>query len=301
MNSWGVGVRVAGTLTATAALGLAAGMAEAQAFLLRRYTVPILPAGAEPLRLLHLSDLHLLACQRRKQRFVSSLADLEPDLVVSTGDNFGQRRALQSLLDAYAPLLRFPGLFVVSSNDFLAPVLVNPLGYLTGPTTQRLQGVHLPWRELADAFTSAGWHNLVDAHATLRIKGLTIDARGTGDAHIDADRYQQVAGPVPADVQLSLGVTHAPYRRVLDAMTDDRVGLILAGHTHGGQVCLPGHGALTTNCDLPTSLAKGLHRYEHQGKQSWLHVSAGLGTSPFAPYRLFCRPEASLLTLVAAQ
>lgn len=290
---------LAGGLAATAALGLAAGMAEAQAFLLRRYTVPILPANARPLRVLHLSDLHLLARQDRKKRFVNSLADLQPDLVVSTGDNFGERRALEPLLAAYAPLLKYPGVFVVSSNDFLTPVLVNPLGYLMRPTKQRVRGQDLPWQELVEAFTAAGWHNLVNARATVQVNGLTIDCRGTGDAHIGADDYRAVAGPAPQDAQLRLGVTHAPYRRVLDAMTDDRVDLILAGHTHGGQVCLPFHGALTTNCDLPPALAKGLHRFEHRGNQSWLHVSAGLGTSPFAPYRLFCRPEASLLTLVA--
>ena len=71
--------------------------------------------------------------------------------------------------------------------------------------------------------------------------------------------------------------------------------LLLAGHTHGGQLCLPFKGALVTNCDLDTGRAKGLHR--HHG--SWLHVSAGLGTSPYAPVRFFCRPEATLLTLTA--
>ncbi len=92
---------------------------------------------------------------------------------------------------------------------------------------------------------------------------------------------------------------------MLDQFAADGYDLILAGHTHGGQVCLPGGRALVTNCDLE-------HRSGPRGSpgtrrrrppappgSSWLHVSAGVGTSPFAPVRLFCRPEATLLTLVA--
>ena len=87
--------------------------------------------------------------------------------------------------------------------------------------------------------------------------------------------------------------THAPYLRVLDQFAEDGYETILAGHTHGGQLCLPFKGALVTNCDLDTARAKGLHRHG----DSWLHVSAGLGTSPYAPVRFCCRPEATLLTL----
>ena len=108
-----------------------------------------------------------------------------------------------------------------------------------------------------------------------------------------------MVGPPSDGVDLSLGVTHAPYRRILDAMTADGVELILAGHTHGGQVCVPGHGALTTNCDLPTDRVKGLSEHRLEGHHAWLHVSAGIGTSPFAPYRFACPPEVTVLTLVA--
>ena len=75
--------------------------------------------------------------------------------------------------------------------------------------------------------------------------------------------------------------------------------LILAGHTHGGQVCVPGYGALVTNCDIDTRRVKGVSQHTADGHTAAMHVSAGLGMSPFAPYRFACRPEASLLTLVA--
>ena len=69
---------------------------------------------------------------------------------------------------------------------------------------------------------------------------------------------------------------------------------MLAGHTHGGQLRIPGYGALVTNCDLDAARVKGLSRYGN----AYLHVSAGLGPSPYARIRVACRPEATLLTLV---
>jgi predicted MPP superfamily phosphohydrolase len=105
-----------------------------------------------------------------------------------------------------------------------------------------------------------------------------------------------VAGPASTTADLTVAVTHTPEPSVLDAMAADGFALLLAGHTHGGQVCVPGFGALVTNCGLPRRMAKGLHRWP--ASSSWLHVSAGLGTHPTAPVRFACPPEASLLTLV---
>ena len=95
---------------------------------------------------------------------------------------------------------------------------------------------------------------------------------------------------------LRLGVTHAPYTRVVSALTSAGSDLILAGHTHGGQIGIPGVGAIITNCDISRPYAKGLKRWEApDGAEAWLHVSAGLGTSPYAKVRIATRPEASLL------
>jgi predicted MPP superfamily phosphohydrolase len=96
-----------------------------------------------------------------------------------------------------------------------------------------------------------------------------------------------------------IGITHAPYMRVIESMTANGAQLIFAGHTHGGQVRLPIIGALTTNCDLPNKFARGTSAWQFEGKQSILNVCAGLGHSIFAPVRFFCRPEVRLLTLVA--
>lgn len=69
--------------------------------------------------------------------------------------------------------------------------------------------------------------------------------------------------------------------------------------THGGQVCIPGYGALVSNCDLPTWRARGLTDWDYNGNTVPLNVSAGIGTSRFAPIRFACPPEAVLVTLAA--
>ena len=74
---------------------------ERDAFVLRRVTVPVLKAGQAPLRVLHLSDLHLTNDRTRLVRWVDGLAALRPDLVVNTGDNIGSAKAIGSLLKAY--------------------------------------------------------------------------------------------------------------------------------------------------------------------------------------------------------
>jgi len=130
---------------------------------------------------------------------------------------------------------------------------------------------------------------------------VTIAAAGVDDPHIDRDRYDTIAGPANAAANLRLGVVHAPYTRVLDRFAADGYQLVMAGHTHGGQLCLPFRGALVTNCDLDTRRAKGLSQHSADGRTAWLHVSAGVGTSPYAPIRFACPPEATLLTLTSSK
>jgi len=299
-------------LTALGAGGLAyASLIERNAFTLRRFSVPVLPPGAPSLRVLHLSDIHMVPRQKRKIEWIRSLADLEPDLVINTGDNFGDLEAVPAVLRALEPLLAVPGVFVLGSNDYFAPSLKNPARYLTKAHDRMSESIPLPTADLVEAFVSAGWVDLSNARTTLTIGGQTLELVGVDDPHLKYDRYAAVAGPSDPSAALTVGVTHAPYTRVLDPMTADGAGLVIAGHTHGGQLCLPMYGTLVTNCDLDRRRAKGVSRWwpgagstpssEAPADAAWLHVSAGLGTSPYAPVRFACRPEATLLTLIAKE
>ena len=284
---------------ASAALALAYATAyEVRAFRLRRVEVPVLAPGSRPLRVLHLSDLHLTPDQARKREWLRALAGLEPDLVIDTGDNLAHQEAVPTVLDALGPLLERPGAFVMGSNDYYAPTLKNPLRYLLPDDGARPTTRELPVEDLREGLLAAGWVDLDNARGRLKVDHREIELVGTDDAHIHRDRYVEVAGAPDPAADLGIAVTHAPYRRVLDPMTADGWPLIIAGHTHGGQVCVPGFGALVTNCDLPRRAAKGLSSHRAGGNDALLHVSAGVGTSPYAPIRFACPPEASLLTLV---
>jgi predicted MPP superfamily phosphohydrolase len=143
----------------------------------------------------------------------------------------------------------------------------------------------------------------------VEIKGTRIEFMGTRDAHRGWDRLGELPGAVeemrenvewssdePRQV-LTIGVTHAPYRRVLDAFVSQGADLIFAGHTHGGQVRIPGRPALVANCDIPHAQAQGLSVWRAGARSAFLEVSAGLGTSIYAPVRFACPPEAIVMTL----
>ena len=291
---------------AAAGLGLTAYAAfEARAYTLRRVSVPLLPPGHRDLRVLHLSDVHMTPGQTRKQEWVRGLAELRPDLVVNTGDNLAHRFSVPFVRESLGSLLGVPGVFVFGSNDYFAPTLRNPLRYLLPDDGRRnVNAPELPWRELREQFTAGGWLDLTNTRGTLEVGDTSIAFAGVDDPHLSYDRLDEVAGPADPAADLRLAVAHAPYLRVLDQFAADGYDAIIAGHTHGGQVCLPFVGALTTNCDLEPARAKGLHRHPAESRpgdpgSAWLHVSAGLGTSPYARIRVACRPEATLMTLTA--
>lgn len=281
-----------------AGIGYAA-LIERNWFAVRRYEVPVLARGAVPVRVLHISDAHLTPRRGRLISWIRSLDCLDPDLVVNTGDCIAHPQAVPAFLDALGPLLDRPGAFVLGSNDLFAPKPRNPARYLwrTSSGDHRENTPNLPWEKLRDGMTEAGWIDLNNRRGRLRVSGLDLALAGVHDSHVRRDRYDRVAGPADPAADLRVGVMHSPEPRLLDRFVADGYELLLAGHTHGGQLCLPGVGTLVTNCGIDRDRARGLHRHPADG-QAWLHVSAGLGTSPWAPARFACRPEATLLTLV---
>ena len=281
---------------ATGVGSLTYGLVEAQAFKVRELDLALLPAGSESIRVLHISDLHITPAQTRKINWVKSLAKLEPDFVVGTGDFLAHQLAVPAVIEAMNELLEIPGAFVLGSNDYFAPKIKNPLMYFSKDREIETTGIALPTSDLVDELADAGWLDLNNKQSITEINGVKFHFRGTDDPHIKRDDYAAVAGSFDA-AAFAFGVTHAPYRRVLQSFAADKADLVLAGHTHGGQICIPFYGALVTNCDLPLGQAKGYSTFGESRMP--MHVSAGVGTSPFAQVRIACRPEATLITLSA--
>ncbi|MBU1802442.1 MAG: metallophosphoesterase, partial [Actinobacteria bacterium] len=190
---------LAASASAATIAGLAAtgyGLSEARRYTLRRVEVPLLPAGARPLRVLHLSDLHVTPGQSRKLDWIRGLAGLQPDLVVDTGDNLSHRKAVPAVCGALGPLLDVPGVFVHGSNDYFEPTMRNPLRYLLPDDGTRHTDVpQLPWRDLSATFTEHGWLDLTNTRGRLHVGGLDLAFVGVDDPHLEYDDLGAVAGP----------------------------------------------------------------------------------------------------------
>jgi predicted MPP superfamily phosphohydrolase len=267
------------------------------AYKVRKSSLPLLPKGCADIRILHFSDLHLTPKRKWLEQDIKSWIELKPDLIISTGDFIAHNDGIKPLISALGALLDTPGLFVFGSNDYFAPRFKNPFSYLLPDKGERKLGNKLNSTLLSKQLSKGAWQDLNHKKVKIKVRGVVIEARGTDDAHLELDNYLLVAGKKSKSCDISLGITHAPYERVLTAMAEDKLDLILAGHTHGGQLRLPWFGgskALTTNCDLENWRASGLSKVI---AQPWLNVSAGMGYGPFAPIRLFCPPEVSLVTL----
>jgi predicted MPP superfamily phosphohydrolase len=309
--------------TAATALGAAAAvgagafawgsMVERTRFTVRHEVLPILEPGARTLTVLHLADLHMAPWQRAKQEWVRSLSDLEPDLVVNTGDNLGHDDAYDALEYTLAPFASVPGVYVNGSNDYFGPSFKNPMRYFSGPSSHPKAAVDLDIDRLESHFTNElGWLSLNNTARAMTIRGSRLEFFGVNDAHRGWDKLGSLPGAIedmrenvewppgrPGQESISIGVTHAPYQRVLNSFVTNGANLIMAGHTHGGQVRLPGLPALVTNCDIPRDQAQGLSVWHHARRAAYLNVSAGIGTSIYAPVRFACRPEAVVVTLTA--
>jgi len=269
-------------------------------FTVIRAEAAVLPKGSANIRVLHISDIHMAPWQKRKQRFIAELIAEKPNLIVNTGDNLGHKNVVGETLNALKPLLSVPGVFVNGSNDYFAPRFKSPITYLFKPSTPH-QEQPLDTKTLTSTFESHSWLNLNNSSNSLEINGLKLALLGVDDAHLeldDLDSLDQTAA-LRERADVTIGVTHAPYRRVIEAMAENGVDILFAGHTHGGQVRFPFVGALTTNSDLPNKNAKGMSAWSFGERVMLLNVSAGLGNSIFAPIRFFNRPEVRLVTLVA--
>jgi predicted MPP superfamily phosphohydrolase len=301
-----------GAVAAAGAAALAWGaLVERNRFTIRYENIPVLDPGARPITVLHLSDLHMAPWQTRKQEWVRSLALVEPDLIVNTGDNLGHVDGIEGIERALAPFAGVPGVYVNGSNDYYGPSAKNPLRYFSSPSQRSPKATMLDTPGLESYFQQTlGWLSLNNAARAIELRGSRLEFFGTNDAHRAWDRLDRLPGVIEemrenvgwqedrtGPETVAIGVTHAPYRRVLDAFVTYGADAIFAGHTHGGQVRIPGLPALVTNCDIPREQAHGLSVWHHARRAAFLNVSAGIGTSIYAPVRFACPPEAVVVTL----
>ena len=251
------------TAVATGALAYSAGF-EVRSFRLRRVTVPVLAPGERPMVVLQISDLHMTPGQRRKQAWVRDLARLKPDLVIDTGDNLAHVDAVPAVLSALEPLLDRPGAFVFGSNDFTSPKFKNPARYLLPDDGGRTHGNPLPWRDLRDGLDQSRMgrpHECPDDRS--KWTGEQSSLSGWTTRTSGGTEYDDVAGPASSSADVTIGVTALAVPPDPRPDVSRRNPPDLAGHTHGGQLRIPGYGALVSNCDLDPKLARGLSQHSH--------------------------------------
>jgi predicted MPP superfamily phosphohydrolase len=253
------------------------------------YRLPVLPQGtASAFTLLHLSDLHFVSADRGKARLLASLPDA--DVTVVTGDMLGEPEAVESVVRALEPVRgRSASYFVLGSNDYFAPRRLSYLAYFRKRRRRRRRAAPGGARELVPLLEADGWVHLCNRREITEAKGLSLEIVGLDDPHIERHDLRVAVRKEPH--AFGLAVVHSPDPAPeLAALGYD---LAVCGHTHGGQVRMPLIGALVTNSSFPNRLCMGLSRFG----RTLLHVSPGLGTSKFAPFRFLCRPEATVLVL----
>jgi len=263
---------------------------ERRAYRLVRRDLAILPADSpQTLRVLHLSDLHFVRRDDRKARFLASLP--EADVTVVTGDFLAEPEAVETAVEAIrANRGRLASWFVLGSNDYYAPRLLNPFRYLVPGTNRRPRRARRGRpRDLVAHLEADGWRDLTNVRDRVELDGLAVELLGLDDAHIR--RHDLRVVPRRAPERLGFAVMHSPDSAPEAVACGYR--FVVAGHTHGGQVRLPLVGAIVTNSHLPRRVVSGLVRLG----DGFVHVSPGLGTSKYAPFRFLCPPEATLLEL----
>lgn len=257
-----------------------------------RYRLELLPPDAPaPLSILHLSDIHFLRSDRAKRRFMASLP--RADICVLTGDIVGEPEAAEAAVAALRPVRgRLASWFVLGSNDYFAPQPLNYAAYFTWRRHRHRDGIRGRSEALVAQLEADGWIHLKNRKMSFASDGVRLEVVGMDDPHIE--RHDLRVAPRRDPDSLGLAIVHSP--EPVPELAGLGYDLILTGHTHGGQVRLPFIGALVTNSTIPTRLCMGLSRLGG----TLLHVSPGLGTSKYAPFRFLCRPEATTIELVQA-
>lgn len=280
----------AARLAALAVVPVAYGIIEARSYRVRTYRVPVLPPGSRDLTILQLTDFHLRTKNRKMTAFLESLHERSFDLVFATGDLLGNPDSVEVCLRLLNGMTgTVARCFVFGSSDYYAPMLKNYFDYFR--KRRRHSTDRNPTRKFRSGLVEKGWIDLNNSQTFLDLEGTRTQLTGLDDPYLHRDDRRLLVRDPSAGLAILVVHDPAPYADARRAGYD----LVVAGHTHGGQVRMPFVGALVTNSTLPTSLARGLSRLN----PGWLFVSPGLGTGRYAPFRFLCPPEASVIQLVA--
>lgn len=233
--------------------------------------IPSLPPAFEGFRLLQLSDIHLDMEREISHALAERVREAEYDLCVITGDfrarTYGEIEPVMNAMAGLRMHIDRPVYAILGNHDFIEMV---------------------PDLEALDV------RMLLNESVTIEHQGAAIHLAGIDDPHYyRADNLEKAADGIPEDA-VSILLAHSPeiYLHAAYAGFD----LMLCGHTHGGQICLPGGVALTYNAKCPRALGKGAWRWE--GLQGY--TSTGSGTC-VVPVRYNCPPEITVHRLRAGQ
>ncbi len=270
-------MRLNRAIAAIAAVGIAASGAESLTLRRRVREVPLagMPADLDGLSLMHVSDVHAGYGPglMHLRRCVAWAEEVEPDLIAVTGDLVARRRAAPGFAAAAAGLVSAArhGAFAVLGNH------------------DRAHG-NDPFAQGWDADDLGGLTLLDGAAAALTVRGRRISIAGASIERTLRDRTYDPA--VHLDVSADLRILLCHYPDALPRLRPGWAHLVLAGHLHGGQICLPWPGGRIGLAHPRSGPISPLEACDG----TVMHASPGLGTT-FVPFRLFAQPEVTLLRL----
>lgn len=236
-------------------------------------------------KILHISDLHLKRPESHKIEFLKRITDAEYDLVLLTGDVFEDLTGIEYASSILSRPPKIGAFAVLGNHDYYEYTMFNKT---VGRVIRKLRQ---PYQKrdvtpLVEALEDAGFQVLRNESRTLSDHGIHLI--GIDYPGIKEEDLAELVQSAPEN-HLLMAIFH--YPKNLDFITRQGIQLAFGGHTHGGQVRIPGFGAVITDSELPRHQASGLIR---RGETAF-HISRGLGADPRTNFRFFCPPAATVV------
>ncbi|MCC7529083.1 MAG: metallophosphoesterase [Candidatus Melainabacteria bacterium] len=236
-------------------------------------------------RILHISDLHLSKPESHKIDFIRKITDADFDLIILTGDVFEDLSGIEYAENLLSRRPRLGAYAVLGNHDYYDYNMFHKtVGRIIKPFRHPREKRDV--KPFVEALQNGGFDVLRNESRCLKEHGLHIV--GIDYPGIKEPELARLADQAPAH-HLKLCVFHTPKK--LHFITNAGFQLALGGHTHGGQVRIPGFGPLITDSELSRHEASGLIR---RGDTAF-HISRGLGADPRSNIRFFCPPAATIV------